>query len=124
MPSYGLDVVVADFNNDSLPDIYMSNDTDPSYLFWNKGNGTFEDATEEIGLHQKIFNTQGICLVDLNNRGVLDMIFANEGQESCVLLGNPERVAGKRSPVTLDLGGYRMGSHNEVLVGRALRVVS
>ena len=26
--------------------------------------------------------------------------------------------------VTLDLGGYRMGSHNEVLVGRALRIVS
>lgn len=25
--------------------------------------------------------------------------------------------------VTLDLGGYRMGSHNEVLVGRTLRVV-
>ena len=26
--------------------------------------------------------------------------------------------------VTLDLGGYRMGSHNEVLVGKALRVLS
>jgi pyridinium-3,5-biscarboxylic acid mononucleotide sulfurtransferase len=26
--------------------------------------------------------------------------------------------------ITLDLGGYRMGSHNEVLVGRSLRVVS
>lgn len=26
--------------------------------------------------------------------------------------------------VTLDLGGYRVGSHNEVLVGRALRIVS
>jgi uncharacterized protein len=26
--------------------------------------------------------------------------------------------------VTLDLGGYRMGSHNEVLVGKSLRVVS
>jgi uncharacterized protein len=26
--------------------------------------------------------------------------------------------------VTLDLGGYRQGSHNEVLVGKALRVVS
>jgi len=25
--------------------------------------------------------------------------------------------------VTLDLGGYRTGSHNEVLVGRALRIV-
>ena len=26
--------------------------------------------------------------------------------------------------VTLDLGGYRMGSHNEVLIGKALRIVS
>ena len=34
--------------------------------------------------------------------------------------------AGKRHGfkyVTLDLGGYRMGSHNEVLVGRSLRLV-
>jgi uncharacterized protein len=36
-------------------------------------------------------------------------------------------VAGKKHGfryVTLDLGGYRMGSHNEVLVGKSLRVVS
>ncbi len=35
-------------------------------------------------------------------------------------------AAGRRygfNYVTLDLEGYRMGSHNEVLVGRALRVV-
>jgi len=35
--------------------------------------------------------------------------------------------AGKRHGfryITLDLAGYRVGSHNEVLVGRALRVVS
>lgn len=35
-------------------------------------------------------------------------------------------AAGKRNGfqyVTLDLGGYRMGSHNEVLVGKSLRVV-
>ncbi len=35
-------------------------------------------------------------------------------------------TAGKKhgfSYVTLDLGGYRTGSHNEVLVGRALRIV-
>jgi uncharacterized protein len=34
--------------------------------------------------------------------------------------------AGKRHGflyVTLDLAGYRQGSHNEVLVGRALKVV-
>ncbi len=36
-------------------------------------------------------------------------------------------AAGKRHGfrfVTLDLGGYRMGSHNEVLVGKSLRIVS
>jgi uncharacterized protein len=36
-------------------------------------------------------------------------------------------AAGKRHGfryVTLDLGGYRTGSHNEVLVGRALKIVS
>lgn len=36
-------------------------------------------------------------------------------------------AAGKRHGfryVTLDLGGYRTGSHNEVLVGKALRIVS
>ncbi len=36
-------------------------------------------------------------------------------------------VAGKKHGfryVTLDLGGYRMGSHNEVLVGKSLRVVN
>jgi len=42
--------------------------------------------------------------------------------------GIRERVveAGKRhgfTYVTLDLGGYRTGSHNEVLVGRSLRIV-
>lgn len=72
--------------------------------FRNKGDGTFEDATEEIGLNQRIFNTQAVSLVDLKNRGVLDMIFNNEGQDSVVLLANPE-VSGKRVPLTLTVGG-------------------
>jgi uncharacterized protein len=35
-------------------------------------------------------------------------------------------AAGKRNGfhyVTLDLGGYRTGSHNEVIVGKSLRIV-
>src|SRR5207253_7792065 len=72
--------------------------------FRNKGDGTFEEATAKIGLNQRVYNTQAVCLVDLNNDGVLDMVFNNEGQESCVLLGNPG-LAAKKTPVTLQIAG-------------------
>jgi hypothetical protein len=106
-----------DVSNSGHLDLVVGCLRGPNRYFRNKGDGTFVDATEDIGLHQKIFNTQGICLVDLNNRGVLDMIFANEGQESCVLLGNPEMVAGKRAPVTLTVGG------NSGVMGSVVRVL-
>src|SRR5262249_15222465 len=64
----------------------------------------FEDATGAIGLEHRVFNTQAVCLVDLNRDGVLDMVFNNEGQEPVVLLGNPEFVA-KRTPVVLQVNG-------------------
>src|SRR5262249_26091388 len=49
-PSYGLGVLVADFNNDLFPDIYVSNDTEPSYLFWNKAHGKFAEGGMVAGV--------------------------------------------------------------------------
>ena len=89
-----------DVDNDGHLDLVLGCLRGPNRFFRNKGDGTFEDATEALGLDQRIFNTQAVCLVDLNNDGVLDMVFNNEGQESCVLLGNPDMVA-KRTPVSL-----------------------
>jgi hypothetical protein len=59
-----------------------------------------------------------VCLADLNNDGVLDAVFLNEGQESAVLLGNRELVAtSKRTAVTLRIGGASgvIGSRVRVL---------
>jgi len=93
-----------DVDNDGHVDLIVGCLRGPNRFFRNKGDGTFEDATDAIGLGQRIFNTQAVCLVDLNNDGVLDVVFNNEGQESCVLLGNPE-FAAKRTPVTMQVQG-------------------
>ena len=45
----GLGVVAADVNRDGKTDLYVANDSCPNFLFLNKGDGTFEDATETSG---------------------------------------------------------------------------
>ncbi len=67
----------------------------PNRYFRNNGDGSFTDATEQIGFYQRIFNTVGIAVVDINADGVPDVVFNNEGQESAALLGNPARLAEK-----------------------------
>jgi hypothetical protein len=105
-----------DFDNDGRPDLVIGCLRGPNRLLRNRGDGTFEDITDRVGLRQRIFNTQAVCLVDLNNDGVLDMVFNNEGQESCVLLGNPA-LAAKHTPVTFIVAGKAgvVGSRVRVL---------
>jgi hypothetical protein len=105
-----------DLDNDGHLDVVVGCLRGPNRYFRNKGDGTFEDATEALGLNQRIFNTQAVCLVDLNGDGVLDMVFNNEGQESAVLLSN-SALAKKRTPVTLQVGGSAgvVGSEVRVL---------
>jgi hypothetical protein len=91
-----------DLDNDGHLDLVVGCLRGPNRFFRNKGDGTFEDATEALGLDQRVFNTQAVCLADLNNDGVLDAVLNNEGQDSCVLLGNPE-FAARHPAVTLAL---------------------
>jgi hypothetical protein len=86
--------VWTDFNNRGQLDLLVGCLRGPNRYFRHTGNGTFADATEEIGFLQRIFNTRALAAIDLNKDGVLDLILNNEGQESSVLIGDPQRVAG------------------------------
>jgi hypothetical protein len=83
--SYSLGVLVADFNNDSFPDIYVSNDTEPNHLFWNKGDGTFAEggmsagvATSEDGRNQA---GMGVAAGDYNGDGFFDIFKTNFSED-------------------------------------------
>jgi hypothetical protein len=64
----------------------------PNRYFRNNGDGTFTDATASLGLDKRIYNTRGLCAVDLDRDNVPDLVLNNEGQDSAVLLGSPARM--------------------------------
>ena len=45
----GLGVIVWDYDNDGLPDLFVACDTVPSLVFHNNGNGTFEEVGLQSG---------------------------------------------------------------------------
>jgi hypothetical protein len=105
-----------DLDNDGKLDLVIGCLKGCNRFFRNKGDGTFEDCTEKIGLSQKVFNSQAVALVDLNHDGQLDMVFNNEGQDSVVLLGDRASADGKKVPLTLTLktGDGLVGTRVEV----------
>jgi hypothetical protein len=46
----GMGLGVADFDQDGLPDVFVANDTEPSYLFHNRGDGRFEEIAFAAGV--------------------------------------------------------------------------
>lgn len=89
-----------DIDTDGRPDLLVCCLRGPCRAFRNAGDGRFTETTAELGLTQKVFNTQAACWADLNGDGKPDLILANEGQESAVLFGGM-KPNGQRTPVTL-----------------------
>ncbi len=78
---YGLGVAIGDFNNDGWPDIYVANDSGPSFLFLNKHNGTFEDVALAAGVAVSDDGAEqagmGVDFGDYDNDGWLDITKTN-----------------------------------------------
>ena len=78
---FGLGVVVADFNNDAWPDIYVACDQTPSLLYENKRDGTFLERGVEAGVAYnvdgRLQSGMGVAVADLDGNGFLDIAKTN-----------------------------------------------
>ncbi|MEM6718706.1 MAG: VCBS repeat-containing protein [Bacteroidota bacterium] len=70
---FGLGVTVGDINQDTYPDIYVSNDFyERDYLYINNQDGTFTESIKEWANHISM-SSMGADMADINNDGQLDV---------------------------------------------------
>jgi hypothetical protein len=89
---YGLGALFADVNNDGKPDLLVANDSTPNYLYMNKGDGTFEDASYASGyaLNEsgREVSNMGIAAGDYENNGHLSIVNTTFADDYNVLFQN------------------------------------
>jgi hypothetical protein len=90
--TYGLGVLVADFDNDGWPDIYVANDSTSSALYKNNHNGTFTEIGIEAGVAYsadgKAQAGMGVSTMDYDGDGWLDIVKTNFAGDTSSLYRN------------------------------------
>jgi hypothetical protein len=111
---YGFTVLVADFDNDAWPDVFVACDSTPSLLYRNKQDGTFEEigifsgaAYNEDGREQA---GMGASAADFDHNGSLDILKTNFSDDTPTLYRNSGD--GTFTDVTLASG---LAAHTEFL---------
>ena len=79
MMPLGGGVGVADINNDSWLDIYVTNSDGSNALYRNNGDGTFDNIAVSAGVDDSSGMGNGVCFADYDNDGDLDFYLTNWG---------------------------------------------
>jgi hypothetical protein len=90
--TYGLGVLVGDFDDDGWPDIYVANDSTSSALYRNNRNGTFTEIAIEAGVAYsadgKSQAGMGVSAGDYDGDGRLDIVKTNFAGDTSSLYRN------------------------------------
>ncbi|HYG01264.1 MAG TPA: VCBS repeat-containing protein, partial [Chryseosolibacter sp.] len=74
---FGLGVMVSDINDDTYPDIYISNDFyERDYLYINQKDGTFSEEIKDWTSHLCL-SAMGVDIADINNDGLKDIFITD-----------------------------------------------
>jgi hypothetical protein len=77
----GMGIGIADFNRDGLVDVFVSNDTEPNFLYVNRGNGKFQEDAMLLGValneEAAVVSGMGCDVKDYDNDGWVDVFYSN-----------------------------------------------
>jgi hypothetical protein len=102
---YGFQPLFTDLDNDGWPDIYVANDSVPSYCFMNRRDGTFRECGHELGVALSDTGEDlagmGAASVDTDGDGWLDLHKTNFAfQTNNVYVSEPLLEDGKLATLT------------------------
>jgi hypothetical protein len=88
----GMSVAFADYDNDGLTDIFVTNDNLPNFLFRNRGDGTFEEVALQAGValtnNGLPIASMGVDFRDYDNDGLPDLSITALAGETFPLFRN------------------------------------
>lgn len=123
-----------DYNNDSLPDIYLTGGKHIDKLYKNNGDGTFTDKTIEAGfniLDTSIY-TVGVATGDIDNDGDRDVfvttdfrfrnyLFLNNGDGTFTDIAEAAGVADTAESASVTFGDYNKDGYLDIFVSNWCR---
>jgi len=75
----GMSLAIADYDGDGFPDVFVTNDTQPNFLFHNNRHGGFTEVALAAGValtdDGKPVSAMGVEFRDLDNDGLPDLVF-------------------------------------------------
>jgi hypothetical protein len=89
---YGFTAIFVDVNSDGKPDLLVANDSEPNYLYINKGDGTFDDQSYISGFalnnEGREIASMGLAAGDYLNNGLVDLLVTDFSDDYKALYRN------------------------------------